>query len=936
MKTIFKKLILPIFLFAVLICSTLYFTYGNKNSMERVKAADIVNDPGGGGGTCKKVTCTRPAVMVYSCQGNPGYEGTCVCSRPQSAGYDTIPIHYTTYDSCSSYCTNTYYAPLNANYTGATGGSLTQTCPYGTLSGSKCSTGDTYYATCPGNYTPITASGHQDCQGNGTLSSGNCVKTISGSTSCPNDGYTWTPSNVVQGCASVGPAYCVSGLKYDGTQKTLVKDAGTGFSWKAGTTRTIAGGQNVYAQLDSEYIWSDGTTGTKSIECSIAPADTTITLSASSGTVVVGGSRSFTVSGSKEGIVTAAATNGKATVSVSGTTVTVRGSSVGTDTINVSLTPTDTNYAPATTSYSLTVNSGSTSYSSAEVPTNSLCKPNLVYTGAEQQIVSSTSGTGYTLSGYNQKDAGEYTITATLSSGYKWGGTESGTKEFKCKIDPKSVEVKWSNNVFPHDGQQHSQTPSATLVSGETIDASTGWTREYKKSDGTSLGTTAPSDEGSYTVTVTCKTVTGGQAKCSNYKFTKTTASFVIGNAMALNPTSGTINVGDTFTFELTNPAGGTVTWTSSKPAVATVNNSGVVTGVSAGTTVITATTSTGSVNATIVVEAGSTPSPDPEGIVQFEYDKYTCEVGKSITAVVRYSNVSNPPSIPTVTSSNTSVATVSIMTPRSCTSSTDTNCVTLDNDAIERCSAAGITELTVEKCISFYRSYYINIACKATGTTTVTAAFSDTLKAQTTVTANAAGSNVTVIFDANGGSLTNNGEPSSSLQITLTGTGTIAEALSNIIVAREGYTFDGWYTEDEGGVRYDDSVTFGAIGVEKLYAHWIENNGEKYTLTYDANGGTACSPATLEVPANTPWGELCKPSRKGYDFAGWFTSKTGGRKITESVLATGNMTVYAQWSKAAKDNANTGIVTPVIALLVVAIISTVTFLVVRKKRAQL
>ncbi|MBQ6285952.1 MAG: InlB B-repeat-containing protein [Bacilli bacterium] len=866
MKTIFKKLILPIFLFAILICSTLYFTYGNKNSMERVKAATV--------------SCTKPAT--------PLYKGSCVCScnTATETCVEAETLNFsdtaTTYKTCLEACTA-------HSATGWTQGT-------GTLIISSYSCGDS-----------------------GTVDDGICYGSFSGG--CPQG---WNP---VSNRAVVGSCNTVS---YTGEPQTLVS-GGSHVSYK-NNSQTDADTYTVTAEADSNYTFEGGS-NTIDLTCTILPTTLTVTATDQSKTydgTPLTADNNCTASGLKGSDEISCVCEGSQT-NVGSSDKTIK---------EVKFTSGKrTNYSIGKAKGTLTVTAAQ-SYSSADendVTADKLCKPNLVYTGAEQQIVSSTSGTGWTLSGYNQKDAGEYTITASLKSGYRWGGTGSGTKEFKCKIDPKSVEVKWSNNVFPHDGQQHSQTPSATLVEGETINASTGWTREYKKSDGTSLGTTAPSDEGSYTVTVTCKAITGGQAKCSNYKFTKTTASFVIGNAMTLNPTSGTINVGDTFTFELTNPAGGTVTWASSRPSVATVNSSGVVTGVSAGTTVITATTSTGSANATIVVEAGSTPSPDPEGIVQFEYDKYTCEVGKTITAVVRYANVSNPPSSPTVTSSNTSVATVSLMTPRECTGTGSTEaCVRLDTEAIERCRAAGVTELTYERCISFYRSYYVNIACKATGTTTVTAALSDTLKAQTTVTANAAGSNVTVIFDANGGSLTNNGEPSSSLQITLTGTGTIAEALSNITVAREGYTFDGWYTEDEGGVRYDDSVTFGAIGVEKLYAHWIENNGEKYTLTYDANGGTACSPATLEVPANTPWGELCKPSRKGYDFAGWFTSKTGGRKITESVIATGNMTVYAQWSKAASTNANTGIVTPVIALLVVAIISTVTFLVVRKKRAQL
>lgn len=56
------------------------------------------------------------------------------------------------------------------------------------------------------------------------------------------------------------------------------------------------------------------------------------------------------------------------------------------------------------------------------------------------------------------------------------------------------------------------------------------------------------------------------------------------------------------------------VTWTSSAPAVATVSNKGVVTGVSAGTATITAATANGlTATCLVTVTGGSTPDPDPE-----------------------------------------------------------------------------------------------------------------------------------------------------------------------------------------------------------------------------------------------------------------------------------------------------------------------------------
>ena len=78
---------------------------------------------------------------------------------------------------------------------------------------------------------------------------------------------------------------------------------------------------------------------------------------------------------------------------------------------------------------------------SATIPTNSLCVAR-TYNGSNQQITSATSGTGYTLSGYTQKNAGTHTITATLASGYRWSDNTDGTKTFSCSINKRTLTVK--------------------------------------------------------------------------------------------------------------------------------------------------------------------------------------------------------------------------------------------------------------------------------------------------------------------------------------------------------------------------------------------------------------------------------------------------------------------------------------------------------------
>ena len=78
---------------------------------------------------------------------------------------------------------------------------------------------------------------------------------------------------------------------------------------------------------------------------------------------------------------------------------------------------------------------------------------------------------------------------------------------------------------------------------------------------------------------------------------------FIFPTSLTLSKTTDILNVGSTDTLVPTIlPANATnlsVSWVSSDPAVATVNSSGLVTAISAGTTIITATTAMGNIRAT-------------------------------------------------------------------------------------------------------------------------------------------------------------------------------------------------------------------------------------------------------------------------------------------------------------------------------------------------
>ncbi len=111
----------------------------------------------------------------------------------------------------------------------------------------------------------------------------------------------------------------------------------------------------------------------------------------------------------------------------------------------------------------------------------------------------------------------------------------------------------------------------------------------------------------------------------------------------------------------------------------------------------------------------------------------------------------------------------------------------------------------------------------------------------------------------------------------------------------RTGYTLDGWYTEATGGSRVTATSPVETVNDHTLYAHWTAN---KYTVTFDANGGTPAT-ASSAISFGSTYGALPSVSRTGYAFDGWYTAKIGGTKIISTTIVenASNHTLYAHWS---------------------------------------
>ncbi|MBO5076448.1 MAG: InlB B-repeat-containing protein [Clostridia bacterium] len=146
-------------------------------------------------------------------------------------------------------------------------------------------------------------------------------------------------------------------------------------------------------------------------------------------------------------------------------------------------------------------------------------------------------------------------------------------------------------------------------------------------------------------------------------------------------------------------------------------------------------------------------------------------------------------------------------------------------------------------------------------------------------------GEGLNVSFDANGGSVSQ-----TSKSVTFDSTyGSLPTP------TRTGYSFDGWFTAASGGTKVTSSTKVTNSSNHKLYAHWTAN---KYTVSLNSAGGSI-SQSSKEVTFDSTYGTLPPPTRTGYTFGGWYTSSSGGSKVTSSTKVTtaSDHTLYAHWS---------------------------------------
>ena len=141
-----------------------------------------------------------------------------------------------------------------------------------------------------------------------------------------------------------------------------------------------------------------------------------------------------------------------------------------------------------------------------------------------------------------------------------------------------------------------------------------------------------------------------------------------------------------------------------------------------------------------------------------------------------------------------------------------------------------------------------------------------------------------TVTFNSNGGSTV--------AAVKIKDGEVITTAQMPAAPTREGYSFDGWYTDSEfaDGTEFDQ--TEAVQNDITLYAKWNINT---FTVTFNSNGGSAVSSVTVNW--NTTVAEPAAPTKAHMIFAGWYSNEQLTSSYNFGTAVKENKTIYAKWT---------------------------------------
>ncbi len=135
-----------------------------------------------------------------------------------------------------------------------------------------------------------------------------------------------------------------------------------------------------------------------------------------------------------------------------------------------------------------------------------------------------------------------------------------------------------------------------------------------------------------------------------------------------------------------------------------------------------------------------------------------------------------------------------------------------------------------------------------------------------------------------------------------------LGQKMTTIITpTKAGYSFQGYYTEENGGgsIYYNEvgqaMREWDLVGDKTLYAYWTP---KVYTISFDRQGGNGGT-SSVRAEYNAAMPSISTPTRLGYNFQGYFTGMNGsGNKYynangtsVRNCNFTSNTTLYAHWT---------------------------------------
>ena len=102
----------------------------------------------------------------------------------------------------------------------------------------------------------------------------------------------------------------------------------------------------------------------------------------------------------------------------------------------------------------------------------------------------------------------------------------------------------------------------------------------------------------------------------------------------------------------------------------------------------------------------------------------------------------------------------------------------------------------------------------------------------------------------------------------------------------RKGYTFGGWYDNDELTGTAVTTITAGSTGAVTLYAKWTIIT---YTLTCNLDGGSVAKPNRTTYNVESATFKLNNPTKTGYTFIGWTGTALDGSPVKDVTIEKGS-----------------------------------------------